>query len=32
MKHVGTETKFYNLDIFKKQIDVNFIIIGGLEL
>ena len=25
MKHVGIETKFYNLDTFKKQIDVNFI-------
>ena len=25
MKHVGTEIKFYNLDTFKKQIDVNFI-------
>ena len=25
MKHVGIEIKFYNLDTFKKQIDVNFI-------
>ena len=25
MKHVGIEVKFYNLDTFKKQIDVNFI-------
>ena len=25
MKHVGIEIKFYNLDKFKKQIDVNFI-------
>ena len=25
MKHVGIESKFYNLDTFKKQIDVNFI-------
>ena len=25
MKHVGIEIKFYNLNIFKKQIDVNFI-------
>ena len=24
MKHVGIEIKFYNLDTFKKQIDVNF--------
>ena len=23
MKHVGIESKFYNLDTFKKQIDVN---------
>ena len=25
MKHVEIEIKFYNLDTFKKQIDVNFI-------
>ena len=25
MKHVGIEIKFYNLDTFIKQIDVNFI-------
>ena len=25
MKHVGIEIKFYNLDTFKKQTDVNFI-------
>ena len=25
MKHVGIEIKFYNLDTFNKQIDVNFI-------
>ena len=25
MKHVGIDIKFYNLDTFKKQIDVNFI-------
>ena len=25
MKHVGFEIKFYHLDTFKKQIDVNFI-------
>ena len=25
MKHVGIEIKFYNLDTFKKQVDVNFI-------
>ena len=25
MKLVGIESKFYNLDTFKKQIDVNFI-------
>ena len=25
MKHVGIQIKFYNLDAFKKQIDVNFI-------
>ena len=25
MKHVRIELKFYNLDTFKKQIDVNFI-------
>ena len=25
MKHVGIESKFYNLDTFKKEIDVNFI-------
>ena len=25
MKHVGIEIKFYNLDTFKKQIDVDFI-------
>ena len=25
MKHLGIEIKFYNLDTFKKQIDVNFI-------
>ena len=25
MKHVGIEIKFYNLDTFKKQIDVNII-------
>ena len=25
MKHVGIEIKFYNVDTFKKQIDVNFI-------
>ena len=25
MKHVGIEIKFYNLDTFKKPIDVNFI-------
>ena len=25
MKHVGIEIKFYHLDTFKKQIDVNFI-------
>ena len=25
MKHVGIESKFYNLDTFKKQIDVNSI-------
>ena len=25
MKHVGIEFKFYNLDTFKKQVDVNFI-------
>ena len=25
MKHVGIEIKFYYLDTFKKQIDVNFI-------
>ena len=25
MKHVGIEIKLYNLDTFKKQIDVNFI-------
>ena len=25
MKHVGIETKFYNLDTFRKKIDVNFI-------
>ena len=25
MKHVGIEIKFYNIDTFKKQIDVNFI-------
>ena len=25
MKHVGIQIKFYNLDTFKKQIDVNFI-------
>ena len=25
MKHVAIEIKFYNLDTFKKQIDVNFI-------
>ena len=25
MKHEGIEIKFYNLDTFKKQIDVNFI-------
>ena len=25
MKHVGIEIKFYNLDTFKNQIDVNFI-------
>ena len=25
MKHVGIEIKFYNLDTFKKQIDVNSI-------
>ena len=25
MKHVGIKIKFYNLDTFKKQIDVNFI-------
>ena len=25
MKHVRIEIKFYNLDTFKKQIDVNFI-------
>ena len=24
MKHVGIDIKFYNLDTFKKQIDVNF--------
>ena len=25
MKHVGIDIKFYNLDTFNKQIDVNFI-------
>ena len=25
MKHVGIDIKFYNLDTFKKQTDVNFI-------
>ena len=25
MKHVGIKIKFYNLDTFKKQTDVNFI-------
>ena len=25
MKHLGIEIKFYNLDTFKKPIDVNFI-------
>ena len=25
MKHLGIEIKFYNLDTFNKQIDVNFI-------
>ena len=25
MKHVGIDIKFYNLDTFSKQIDVNFI-------
>ena len=25
IKHAGIEIKFYNLDTFKKQIDVNFI-------
>ena len=29
MKHVGIEIKFYNLDTFKKQIDVNFIDLDG---
>jgi len=29
MKHVGIEIKFYNLDTFKKQTDVNFIDLDG---
>ena len=29
MKHVGIEIKFYNLDTFKKQINVNFIDLDG---
>ena len=32
MKHVGIEIKFYNLDTFKTQIDINFIDLDLVDL